>query len=329
LEYKGINNPLIIAEAGVSHFGNLSKALSLVDLAADSGADCIKFQHYKTDDLYSDNMQEWKNRMRSKEVEDEFIFKIFDYSKQRNIPFILTPHTESALPIIEKINPPFIKIGSGELGNFDFLDKVKLLNKEIVVSTGMHSKKDIEKLVNYFHNYSPGFALLHCTTSYPTSPPSRNLKAIKTLIDEFPDVTIGYSDHTESSISCILALALGAKIIEKHISLDFNIENAQDWRVSCGPADFPKFIQDIRECSVSLGTGELLIQKDEVESIKWAIKRLSIKNDLKKGDSLKKINIKSIRSDKGIPISEMDNYIEKKINKNLKGGEILSYSDFN
>ena len=86
-----------------------------------------------------------------------FFFKIFDYSKQRNIPFILTPHAESVLPVIEKINPPFIKIGSGELGNFDFLDKVKLLNKEIVVSTGMHNKKDIEKLVTYFHDYSPSF----------------------------------------------------------------------------------------------------------------------------------------------------------------------------
>ena len=95
------------------------------------------------------------------------------------------------------------------------------------------------------------------------------------------------------------------------------------------PKDFPKFVQDIRESSVSLGTGELLIQEDEVASIKWAIKRLSIKNDLKKGDTLKKINIQSIRSDKGIPISEMDHYIDKKINKNLNKGDIISYSDFN
>ena len=186
--------PLIIAEAGVSHFGNLSKALGLV-LAVDSGADCIKFSIIKLMTFILITCMNGKIECEVKKLKTNLSLK-FLIMQNKKYSFIPTPHTESALPVVEKINPPFIKIGSGELGNFEFLDKVKLLNKNIVVSTGMHNKKDIQKLVNYFDDYRPGFALLHCTTSYPTPPPSRNLKAIKTLIDKFPDVTIGYSDHT-------------------------------------------------------------------------------------------------------------------------------------
>ncbi|MBI96523.1 N-acylneuraminate-9-phosphate synthase [bacterium] len=328
MEQLRSKNPLIIAEAGVAHFGELEKAFKLVDMAVDGGANYFKLQHYSTKDLYSYHMVEWRDRMKKKEVSDDFILEVYKYCLKKDIEFVLTPHTESALDVIKKINPPFIKIGSGELGNFPFLDKIKLLDKHIVISTGMHDKEDISRLVENFANYKPGITLLHCTTSYPTPTHSRNLKAITTLKAEYPSIRIGYSDHTDSFTSSIIAVALGAEIIEKHISLDFNIKNAQDWKVSCGPNNFKEYCQVLAESYESISNGALLVQQAENQSMDWAIKRSIAVKDIQIGETLNYSLFTANRCNEGIPISKVNKYIGKVIKSTVQAGDPICESYF-
>ncbi len=318
----------IIAEAGVAHFGSLEKALKLVDLAANAGADAIKFQIFKTDSLISNENQEWKKRLASKELPFAAFLEIQKYCENQEIMFMATAHDEQSLEFLAAMDVPVYKIGSGEVNNWSFFRKVASLGKPVIFSTGMYEMDEIRQAVGVLLEIgNRNLAVLHCVTSYPTPPYAVNLNAIQTIKNELGVIT-GYSDHTEGFHFPLAAVALGAKIIEKHISLDFDVPNAQDWKVSCGPDNFHLMVDQIRDVESGMGTGVKNPDSLERESLLWARKSLVASRDLKKGETIVPEMLVAKRPGTGISPADTEKLLGRVVNKGIARDTLLKWEFF-
>ena len=324
----GDRNCLVIAEAGVNHFGSVKKAKKLVDISVSAGADIFKIQHFYNDVLFQKDAIYWKNRMKKKQLSEEKIFEIKKYCSQKNILFMCTAHDEKSLDFLsKKIKTIAYKIGSGEIGNFEFIKKVAMKKKPIILSTGMYTMKQIISTVRLISKYNNKLCILHCTTSYPTKPKNINLNFFKTLKKKFK-FPIGYSDHTVGYNIPLAAASLGANVIEKHISLDFNVKNAQDWKVSLNSNELKKFVQGVRIINSSMGNGiKNNLSREEQKSKKWAQKSIVLKKNLKKGEIIKKDYLEARRPNNAISIENLNKVIGKKIKKKIYKGDYLKLSD--
>ena len=315
------NKVYIIAEAGVAHFGSLKKAKKLVDLAANSGADAVKFQSYITKDFIYHKFKEWFRKYEEKEVDFSFLKKIKEYCKKKKIEFLCTPHTESTLSWIKKLDVPIIKVGSGELGNFEFLKKIIKQKKHIIISTGMHTRLDMINLKKFFlkQKYS-NVSFLRCITSYPTNNKDINLQSFNQFKKIFKNFKIGYSDHTNHDLAILGAVVLGAKIIEKHIALDFNVKNAQDWKVSFNELRFKDMVKKIRQLEKIMGKGLISISREEKKSIKWATKGIYAKKNIKKWSKFSLLNTCAKRPNNGLNVKLHTELLGKKAKSNIIRG---------
>ncbi len=315
----------IIAEAGVAHFGSLDKAMSLVDMAVQAGSDAIKFQIFKTEALISKESSEWRKRLRSRELPFESFSKIQRYCMEKGITFFATAHDETGLKFLNKMDVPAYKVGSGEVSNWPFLKKIGSLGKPVIFSTGMYTLEQVDEAFKYLtSNGNQDIAVLHCVTNYPVSPEKANLRAIETLKNSFHAVT-GYSDHTQGFHFPLAAVTMGAKIIEKHISLDFNVPDAQDWKVSCGKDDLKKMINQIRDIEKGLGTGRKDITSVEAQSLAWARKSLVTAVDIGSGDILTSDKITAKRPGTGIAPSKMNEVLGKRVVVDLPYDAIIKW----
>jgi N,N'-diacetyllegionaminate synthase len=300
----------VIAEAGVAHFGDEEKAYRLVDLAAGAGADAVKFQVFDVDALISQELPEWRERLSSRQLPYEAFRRIQEYSRNRGITFFATAHDQPSLDFLTTLDVPLYKVGSGEVGNWPFLKRVAALGKPLIFSTGMFQRSQIGDALNAVRETgNPNVAVLHCVTRYPTPPEEVSLGNMKWIRDEHRVVT-GYSDHTKGFHIPLAAVALGAQIIEKHITLDYDIPNAQDWKVSCGPDDLGLFIQQLRDIEASL------MQRSaptvgEAESLVWASKSLVPVMDIPAGTVLQAAHLTSKRPGTGITPSLIEEVIGK------------------
>ena len=237
----------LIAEAGVAHFGSEDKAYRLVDLAVAAKADAVKFQIFDVNALIADELPEWRERLGSRQLPYEAFERIATYCAKAGIQFLATAHDEPSLEFLSGLGAPAYKVGSGEVGNWPFLQKVGALGKPMLVSVGMYANDQITDALRVIAaTGQQQVALLHCVTRYPTPPNEAALGNILALREKFAGV-VGYSDHTRGFHFPLAAAALGASIIEKHITLDYDVPNAQDWKVSCGPPDLATFIGQLRE----------------------------------------------------------------------------------
>lgn len=317
----------IIAEAGVNHFGDINKAKKLVDLAVDSGADAFKIQVYDTTKLVSSVSQEWIDRLSPKELSQNEVKEIQKYCKERGIVFFATAHEEDSLEFLDSINVPLFKIGSGEVNNLPFIKMIAQKNKPIILSTGMYTMEDIGKALNIIAEAgNKQTVVLHCITQYPTLSLDVNLRAMDLIAKEF-SVPVGYSDHTEGWVIPLAAAARGATVIEKHITLDRNVPNAQDWKVSCGPEDFPHFIKSVRLVENALGKTEKNISDAEAENKKWARKSIVAKIAIPSGTILNGENICTKRPGTGISPERVADIIGKKAIKDIEQDALICWSD--
>ena len=317
----------IIAEAGVAHFGSRAKAFELVDLAVAAGADAVKFQIFQADTLISSAAPEWKKRLGSRCLPFSDFKEIQSYCRQKGITFLATAHDEPGLEYIDTLHVPAYKIGSGEVENWPFIKKIAGRGKPVIFSTGMYTLDKVRLALALFaESGNSEVAVLHCVTSYPTPPAEVNLLAMNTIREAFQVVT-GYSDHTQGHHFPLAAVALGAKIIEKHISLDFDVPDAQDWKVSCGWHDLPLFIRQVREIEEGLGTGEILPTLSEQKSLLWARKSLVAATDIKEGDLLDREKIVCKRPGTGISPSELDNYLGKRAKVSIPADTLIRPED--
>ena len=319
----------VIAEAGIAHFGDINKAFQLLDMAIEAKADAFKLQHYRIDDLYHPVASEWKARLRGRELTDGDVIRIKERCDSYGITFLCTGHTESVLDFLDyEINVPAFKIGSGEMQNWDYLRNIAKRGKPILLSVGMYSLGDIKKGISVIEEYSnESLAILHCVTDYPANPVDINLLFMNSMKDFF-NGPLGYSDHTEGTAIPLAAVALGANVLEKHITIEKNIPNAQDWKVSCDPSTFKSFVHDIRQIELSLGKPEKIISEKEMVSISWARKSLVSKRHILKNEIIEKSMFVFQRPGIGISPAELDNIQGKLAARDINPGEFMKYSDF-
>jgi len=324
----GNGNPAyIIAEAGISHFGDEDKAYQLVDLAVNSGADAVKFQVFDVDAMMAEELVDWRKRLGSRSLPYKTFERIQAYCREKDITFFATAHDEPSLDFLIDINIPVHKIGSGEVGNWAYIEKVARIGKPFIFSTGMYQFSQIQEALGVIaeaNNFD--VAVLHCVTSYPTPPEDVSLRNMRLIQEQF-EVVSGYSDHTEGFHIPLAAVALGASIIEKHITLEYDIPNAQDWKVSCGPDDLGIFISQVRDIEATLTSRETGPTDLEQKNQEWATKSLIMRDDLSAGNVISERLLTSKRPGTGISPSELNNVLGRTLRVNVKRDQVLKWED--
>jgi N,N'-diacetyllegionaminate synthase len=324
----GSNSCYIIAEAGLSHLGDFQNVDKLISIAADAKANAIKTQHYYIDELVSPTYSpEWSKRLGEKSLTDQELIKFEALTRAKNLTFLCTPHHETALQfLLDKKLISCIKVGSGERGNFRFLSMVANAGLPIILSTGLMPLEEIKETIQFIYRQGcQHLAILHCVTSYPTYAEDANLSRITQIKAFFPG-PVGYSDHTTGNAIPLAAIALGADILEKHITLFTNIPNAHDWKVACAREDLIQLIADARTIEKSLRPNPEMYENNP--NMSWAAKSLYAKCDIIKSQIIQSEMLDAMRPDIGINSSFADSIIGMAATRNICKGDLLGWSDF-
>lgn len=306
------NKTFIIAEAGVNHNGSFELAKQLVDKAVWAGADCIKFQTFNSKNLVSKNAQKAEYQKKSTdssesqlemlkklELSKEEFIELRDYCNQKGIMFLSTPFDLESIDFLASIGVKTWKVPSGEITNYPFLRAIGNRKESVIMSTGMCTLDEVRDAIEVLKTFGTSdITLLHCTTEYPAPYDSVNLKAMLTLQNEFA-FKVGYSDHTNGIEIPVAAVAMGATVIEKHFTLDKNMEGP-DHKASLEPNELKQMVQSIKNVDAALGDGAK--QPSDVEKKNIAIARKSIVAacDIKKGEMFTEENLTAKRPGNGI-----------------------------
>lgn len=338
------NHTVIIAEAGVNHNGDLNLAKKLVDVAAEAGADYVKFQTFKASALVSKaaakadyqikNMVdvEQKNErqfdmLKKLELSEADHYELISYCKKRNIQFFSTAFDLDSLDFLKKVGLTLFKIPSGELTNLPYLEKIASLSEQIILSTGMSTMQEIGSAIGVIKKINPAatISVLHCNTEYPTPYHDVNLRAMNAIGQKF-DVAIGYSDHTLGIEVPIAAVALGATIIEKHFTLSREMLGP-DHAASLEPGELSEMVKSIRNVENALGSEQKEPSASEIKNIAIARKSIHLRVDKSAGKELTAEDFEMLRPGDGISPMRMYDLIGKKINRNLPAGHKLIMED--
>jgi len=327
----------IIAEAGVNHNGSLDLAYKLIDVAKDAGADAVKFQTFipeKTISKFADKANYQKETTDKNESQLKMIKKLalsfedhkklLEYCKNKNIKFLSSPFDLDSIDFLSELGLDTFKIPSGEIINLPYLKKIGSLNKKLIISTGMANLGEVESAIDILVKSGTkraNITILHCTTNYPCPYKEVNLKAMLTLKEAFK-LPVGYSDHTLGIEVPIAAVALGAKIIEKHFTLDKKLPGP-DHKASLEPAELKKMIKAIRNIEIALGDGIKKPNISEIEIMKVVRKSIVASKSIKKGEIFTKTNITVKRPGTGISPMRWDEVIGEKANRDFKDDELI------
>lgn len=330
----------IIAEVGVNHNGDESLAIQLVDVAIECGANAVKFQTFNSIHLVSSDAPtaEYQKTnsgddnqllmLQKLELSKESFKRIKEYCDSKNILFISTPFDLGSVDLLDMIGVDTFKIASGDLTHYQLLKHIALKNKKIILSTGMSNLEEVKAAVTYIKSQNNAYiTLLHCISSYPTIAEETNLLSIKTLKDCFPDLEVGFSDHTEGNLAAIISLALGASVIEKHITLDNNL-HGPDHKMSMNPEKFRKYIQKIRLTEKMLGDGIKRCMPSEFKNKYLARRSIAVKKGLKRGTVISQEDLISLRPDLNICGNHFEEIVGKRLIKDKKENEFLNWDDF-
>jgi len=327
----------IIAEAGVNHDGLIDNAYRLIDAAVEAGADAIKFQTFKAESLVSKNADKANyQKQNTNESESQFEMikklelnvdahkKLINYCNDKNILFMSSPFDHDSIDLLDELGLKIFKIPSGEITNLPYLRHIGLLAKQVILSTGMSTLKEVGDALSILIDNGTkkeDITVLHANTMYPTPMEDVNLNAILTIQKEF-DVDVGYSDHTLGIEVDIAAAAMGVSVIEKHLTLDNNMDGP-DHKASLEPKDFIAMVSAIRNIEKALGNYEK--KPSPSESINMDVVRKSIVANqvIKKGDVLSDNNITTKRPGTGISPMEWDKVIGTLAAKNYKIDDLI------
>jgi len=291
--------PVVIAELGINHNGNLDSAISIVDSAIKAGVDIIKHQTHVVEDEMSREAKKIIPANSNKSIyeiiqscamSEKNEKKLMNYIKSKKKIFISTPFSRAAADRLGKFNIPAFKIGSGECNNHFLIDYICKFKKPIIMSTGMNSIKSISKSVKIIRKHKLPFALLHCTNIYPTPNNLVRLNCLDEMKKAYPDAVIGLSDHTSSIYSCLGAVALGASILEKHYVDDKKKRKGPDVSASMDKKELKELINGSRIIYKSMGGGKKAI-KEEAKTIAFAFQSVVSTKKIFKGEILNKKNI--------------------------------------
>jgi len=315
----GENNPVfIIAEAGINHNGNVKLAKKMISVAKKSGVDAIKFQTFKASDLASPSSPYFKI-FKKNELEDEEFGEISDYAREKEIIFFSTPVSEDAVDLLIKLRVPLFKISSGDLTHLPLLRHVASKKKPIIISTGMSNLREINNAVKTINSKSnKKIMILHSVSAYPTPMNEVNLNSIQLLKERFP-YPIGYSDNGEGNLVSLTAVAVGAKIIEKHFTLSKKMIGP-DHSFSSDPKELEDLVKKIKQTEKILGKKEKNYQPSEKKIRVLARRSIITKTMIPKGTKISKKMLSIRRPATGIAPSNLSkvigNFTIKKINSN-------------
>lgn len=328
-DYK---RPYIIAEVNSSHNGNVEIAKKMIDAAKESGCDCVKFQSWSAASLYSKTY--YRENPIAKRFVDKFsmnpeqLREMADYCKQVGIGFSSTPYSEEEVDFLVEIRTPFIKIASMELNNPEFLSYIASKGVPIVLSTGMGEMQEIKKAVKIIEDAgNPNLILLHCVSIYPAEETTINLNNIIGLRNEFSKYPIGFSDHTMGDTVAIGATALGAAVIEKHITLDKK-KIGMDNQMAMEPSDLKYLIEKCQMIQIALGNKERSILPEEY--VQRANMRRSIVStrDMVVGEIITRRDLYAKRPGTGISPEKIEDLVGKVVQNNIEADTIIKESDF-
>lgn len=300
----------VIAEAGINHNGDPSLAHALVDCAADAGADAVKFQTFRPDVLvaasaasapYQRRQGAGANQYRMLEdlVLPASVWKeLAEHARERGLIFLSTAFDPESAAAIVELGVPALKIPSGELNNVGFVRLMADFGLPLLVSTGMGTLDEVRSAVDA-SAAAPGLALFHCVSSYPTVPKDTNLRAMVTMREAFA-VPVGWSDHTESFVTAVAAVALGADLVEKHVTLDRGM-SGPDHAASADPESFRRYVTAVRDAEGALGDGVKRPVEAEEENRVHARRSAHAARDLRGGEELMSDDVVMLRPAEGLP----------------------------
>jgi N,N'-diacetyllegionaminate synthase len=327
----GINNPtFVIAEAGVNYNNKLNLAFKMIDIAANSGADAIKFQTWNTDLIQLKNSVKpsyqkkihnhtYYEIIKNLEPSKQDQKKIFERCKKKQIIFLSTPYDEESVDFLDNLGVPAFKISSSDLTNHILLKHVAKKKKPIIISTGLSNMDEVKETIKLFKklNMNNKLILMQATSNYPTPPEDVNLNVIPNFIKTF-NIPIGFSDHTQNSIASLGAIALGAILVEKHFTLSRKF-TGPDQLSSMEPNELKNWIRDIRYLEKCVGATKKIITPSDQKNI--SMKKIIVINPINKGDTIKEKHLMSMRGNQNglIPLeSNIRKIIGKKIKVNIK-----------
>ncbi len=303
------NSPVfIIAEIGINHNGNFETAKKMILEAKKAGADAVKFQTYKTE-LFVNKKYAPKQFEILKKYElnfDEF-YKLKKFSDENNITFISSPFDMESLKFLIDIKISAIKIASSELSDIPLIKTAAKSKLPMIISTGLHYIKEIDYVINKIRKYNKKLILLHCVSDYPLSVENANLNSIKFLSDRY-NLFTGFSDHSQDEFLDIIAVSLGAKVIEKHFTLNKRLKGG-DNAISIDIKDFKLHVEKIRAAERALGKNNKTISKNEKKIRKFALKGIYTITGLKKNKFEKSDKLITQRPLKGIPAIKYDDIV--------------------
>ncbi len=333
------NKVFIVAEAGDNHNGLFELALYLCELAKKAGCDAIKFQTFITEEVILKGAEKAPYQKKGDKSKDQFEMvkklelsfddfrKIKKYCDEIGILFFSTPYDVKSAEFLNEIGVPFFKISSGDLNNFYLLEKICEFKKPIILSTGMSDLEEIRKSYNFLKERGiPEIAILQCTSSYPAPFEELNLKVVEILKREFPDAIIGFSDHSEGTLAGPLAIALGARILEKHFTLWKGLPGP-DHQASLSPEELFEWVKNIRLTEKMLGEGIKKVEKSEIEVKKVGRRSIYLKRDKKRGEKIEKEDIIILRPLKGLSADKYPFIIGKTLKRDKKKFEPLFEED--
>jgi N-acetylneuraminate synthase/N,N'-diacetyllegionaminate synthase len=317
----------VIAEAGVAHFGEMGLARQLVELARDAAADAFKIQLFDPEVLIARRMPDWRERLSGRNLTLDQARELRRMCDEAGLAFIATAHDESRLAWLGVLDVAAVKIGSGERNNPRFMRSMAALGRPLILSTGMYHEDDVrEAIAACADGGCDRLAVLHCVTTYPTPPADVNLAAMDRLKDVFPG-PVGYSDHTPDGLAVLAAVARGARVVEKHITIRRNVPNAQDWKVSADRETFPALVADIRRVEAMIGDGAKQPAACEGEAMHWALKSLVAARDLPPGHTLTAQDVVAKRPGDGIPPNQLDVLVGRTLRRALAADDPVAMGD--
>lgn len=336
---KGI---FIIAEIGCNHNGDMAIARDLVRRISEAGADAAKFQSFNPEDMITENSPKATYQIKAtgmKESQYQRLSKLKLNRKEHeelkclcedyNISFCSSAFDHRSAVLLNELDVPFFKLGSGEITNLPLIEHIGLYGKPVILSTGMSNLGEIENAINTIGKNRGNVILMHCVSDYPTQWEEANLRAIKTLREAF-HLPVGFSDHTEGIELPLVAIGLGAVVIEKHITLSRDMEGG-DHKASLEPHEFKEMVSKIRRLEKALGDGVKRCMPSEENVREVARKSIVANRTIKKGETIGRENIAIKRPGTGIPPSFIDKIIGSRTRENISADEQIRWSqlDYN
>lgn len=326
----------IIAEIGANHNSDIELAKKTIKAAAECGVDAVKFQTYTAKELVADKdrvLTYLSNGIEKKEtiselfdrlsLRREYHRELFDYANSLGLQAFSTPFSLDGLEFLASLDVPCFKVAASDVNYVDLLEKLPEYNKPVMLSLGKCTLGEADEAINILFNKGcKNLVIMHCVSQYPSPMNEMNLNTIKTLKSLYPECVIGFSDHSMGITAALGAVAFGARVVEKHFTLDKKLEGPDHW-FSMDPSDMKSLVTEIRNLESAMGNPRKMILECEKNERHKSVRSLVLKRDLKEGEVIKNEDLLMLRPGWGISPFDKDKVVGMKINKDCKANTVL------